>query len=174
MGTGTDDRLFRMDARTGAARGSVPSGLPGAQVISPAAGGDLYAFKRPDEAARLDGRTGAAIWHRDLGGTIGPGDTTADLVWIHLTPAGQRDRLVRLDPATGETLATVPLDSFGASGVLAIDGEIWLEHARRSDVRPGSGHAVAAPEVVSGTGEAASIAARNAAPVDQPCRCASA
>ena len=40
--------------------------------------------------------------------------------------AGQRDRLVRLDPATGETLATVPLDSFGATGVLAIDGEIWV------------------------------------------------
>ena len=106
-------------------REACPPASPAQRGVT-SAGDDLFVFKRPDEAARLDGRTGAAIWHRDLGGTAGAGDVTADVFWSHLSVAGQRDRLVRLDPATGETLATVPLDSFGASGVLAIDGEIWL------------------------------------------------
>ena len=65
---GLGDTLHRLDPRTGARRGSIPSGLPGTEGIA-AIEGALYAT-RGAELARLDPATGAAVWTRTFAGRL--------------------------------------------------------------------------------------------------------
>lgn len=125
---GIDGRLYRMDARTGAAEGSIPSGLPGTAGIL-ADGEALYAGTRDGTMARLDPRTGAEIWHRDLGDEVGAAEVRDGVAWVHVTRAGQPDRLVSLDVDTGATRTSTPLTSFGSTGLLPVGDEIWIDTA---------------------------------------------
>ena len=121
---GLGDTLHRLDPRTGARRGSIPSGLPGTEGIA-AVEGALYAT-RGAELARLDPATGAAIWTRTFPGRLNGMTQSRDVGWAHVTIDGQGDRLVSFDVATGRILSTTPLDTIGLTGLAASGDRVWL------------------------------------------------
>jgi streptogramin lyase len=126
---GTDGRAYRMDARTGARRGSIPVGLPGADTLG-AEGDRLFAAARVgSELARLDPATGTLIWSRRLGGSRDAIAGARGTTWIHVAGAGRPDRLIGLDTATGRTVAAGTVDTLGATGLAVSGDEIWLSTA---------------------------------------------
>ncbi|MEZ0292314.1 MAG: PQQ-binding-like beta-propeller repeat protein [Solirubrobacteraceae bacterium] len=121
---GLGDTLHRIDPRTGARRGSIPSGLPGTERIA-AMEGALYAT-RGAELARLDPATGAAVWTHTFAGRLNGITQSRDLGWAHVTIDGQGDRLVSFDAATGRERSTTRLETIGLSWLAARGDRVWM------------------------------------------------
>jgi outer membrane protein assembly factor BamB len=122
-----DDRLLRLDPRTGARRGSVRVTWSRNASVGAEAGVALTATKLDGRIARVDLPTGRELWVRDLGGLIGWWTVSGNSVWAHVTTGHGRDHVVRLDARTGRVLATVQLPDLGVTTMTAPrPGELWV------------------------------------------------
>jgi hypothetical protein len=123
----TNGRIQRFDAATGEQVGAFRPGLAGTFFIA-GLGPDLIALG-DGTIARLDGSDGRVIWERSLGEHVNRFDIADGLIWVHTTTAREPDRLTALTAASGKTVASAALDTFGATG-LAVNGrEIWIDTA---------------------------------------------
>jgi streptogramin lyase len=122
-----DPALERIAATT-------PLGRPAGALV--AAGADAaYVATRPDEAKtarlhRVDAETGEPTWTVRPGPAIGGLAAGAEGVWV---ADGRRNRVLRLDPATGDVVAVIPLDlmetesQFGiVTAIVATDDAVWV------------------------------------------------
>jgi DNA-binding beta-propeller fold protein YncE len=136
VGSFRQDRLRIVSARTGKVRAYAPR--VGVGVNDGAFGfGSLWlAIARENQIVRLDQRTG-----RPRGTPISvPGRPAAvgvseDAVWVALVPGqGAPDTLLKLDPTTGATLATVSYP-YGIGSIAASPSALWVAARRRALVQ---------------------------------------
>lgn len=123
----TDGRLRRFDPSTGTKLSDLPLGVNELSHPRGAAGGALL-ITVPGGLARLDLRTGHALWRAPIGERATAWTEAGGVIWAR--GSGRvRDRLSGLDPKTGRILTSVELDDFSGSAVAAIDDELWLSTA---------------------------------------------
>lgn len=125
---GTDGVIRRFDAATGAPERRLRPQLAGTQIFGELAG-DLVGGDGDGRVARMDGRTGAVRWERDLGERIHASGYGAGLVWWFVTRPGEPARLVAQDPGDGAVVSSTPMPIFGATGLAVIGGEVWIDDA---------------------------------------------
>jgi putative pyrroloquinoline-quinone binding quinoprotein len=128
----SDGRIQRFDAATGAPQGVFRPALPGTFSIA-ALGDDLLALG-DGTIARLDGARGTVLWERALGEHVNRFDVADGLVWVHTTTAGAPDRLTAVTADSGRTVSSLPLGTFGATGLAVSGREIWIDTASRTIV----------------------------------------
>ena len=122
---GTDGTIRRFDPVTGAARGRIRPQLPGTEGFDDL-DGDLMAFDAGGRYGRMDGSTGAVRWQRAVGDRIHSGNHGSGLVWLHVTRAGDGDRLVALDPRDGAVVSSTSMPGFGSTALAVVGDEVWL------------------------------------------------
>jgi PQQ-like domain len=120
-----DGTLLVFDARTGA---RLPT--PGVEVdgfAAAAARGVVFLATRQRFAA-LDVRTARTLWSQDLDAqTFNNAVLDGRTLWVEgVARAGGRDRLWRLDAATGRITGTLDLPDFGAPGMAPVAGRLWV------------------------------------------------
>jgi outer membrane protein assembly factor BamB len=120
-----DGVIERWAAGDGRSVSPVRAGLRGS-IIAAADGRILLA--RDDGVAAIDAADGRALWQRRLGlARINQSLVAGGSLWIQGVPlGGGRDRLHRLDPATGRVLESLTLPEPGASGMAAVGGRLWI------------------------------------------------
>jgi streptogramin lyase len=122
-----EDRLLRLDPRTGARRGSVRVRWSRNAGLGAEAGVALTSTRLDGRLARVDLPTGRELWARDLGGLVGWWTVSGKDVWAHVTTGHGRDHVVRLDARTGRVLAKVRLPDLGVTTMTAArPGELWV------------------------------------------------
>jgi hypothetical protein len=147
--TGTCDDEIDWKATAGAADPSLErieatvALAPGVAVV--AAGPDAaYLATEPDAGDeaflhRIDAATNEITWQIEAGTDVSALAATADAVWI---VTGGAAGLLRLDPATGEQVAGVPLDVAAAGayspdiGLVATDTAVWVAAQKLYRVDP--------------------------------------
>ena len=119
------NRIQRYDAGSGRLAAELPVRLPNAVSLLPTAEGVLLGT-RDGEVALADRRDGAIVWQHAVGGNLGglPLEHAGSL-WVPATGLG-RDRLVQLDPKTGETRSSTSLPEFGFAGLAIVGRGFWI------------------------------------------------
>ncbi len=125
---GTNGVIRRFDAATGAPQGRILPQLAGTQWFGDL-GGDLMATNGDGRAARLDGRTGAVRWQRQLGERIHAAAYGTGLWWHFVTQPSQPARLVALDARDGAVVSSTTMPGFGSTGMAVVGDEIWIDDA---------------------------------------------
>jgi outer membrane protein assembly factor BamB len=124
LGLCADGRLVRFDAG-GTHEGAHVPGLRGAELLATSGPHALAATAGTLLAA--DTRTGRLEWRRNLGFRVSTVLESGGVLLAH----GARfhdpgDRVWALDPATGRTLATTTVPSFGTTSMTTSGGALWL------------------------------------------------
>ena len=121
-----DDRLLRLDPRTGARRGSLAvSWAPTAQVDAEQ-GVPIEWSQLTGHIARVDLATGKELWAAELGGNINWWTVAGPDIWVHVSTGSTHDHVARLDAKTGKLLGTVQLPDLGATSMTAVNGQLWV------------------------------------------------
>jgi len=121
-----DDRLLRLDPRTGARRGSIRvSWQPTAQVDVDH-GVPIEWSQLTGHIARVDLATGREQWTQELRGHINWWTVVGSDVWVHVSDGSTHDHVVRLDANTGRQLAKVQLPDLGTTAMAAVNGQLWV------------------------------------------------
>ena len=136
VGSFLETKMRIVSAETGKVRSYAPQ--VGIGVTDGAFGfGKLWlAVSRSRTLVRLDQRTG-----RPAGAPIAlpfpPGSVAAskDAVWVGVVPGeGQPDQLLKIDPDTGETLATISYP-YGIASLAASPSALWVAARRRARIQ---------------------------------------
>ena len=132
---GSGDSLWVLDRQetfkryalaTGRRTGALPVRLPEVIAAMPTAAGPVYITHEGD-VARADAGDGRIAWRRKLGTSVaGLPVLRRSALWVHASDAAGRDRLVELDLESGETLSTVTLPEFGATGLSFVGRQQWI------------------------------------------------
>jgi outer membrane protein assembly factor BamB len=115
-------RAVRIDARTNRVTKAVTVAHRGYEIRAAAKlGGDLWVLVRDGRIVRLDGQTGArkATFQAPFVGAFG---AFGDALYL-----ADDNQAVKLDPATGRVVWSVPADQVGAAA--ASRGVIWVDTA---------------------------------------------
>jgi sugar lactone lactonase YvrE len=112
-----DRRLLRIDARSGKGISTVRA--PVGRLLG-VAGGTVFVGGESGLAA-VDAATGRTRWTRDIGANDGV--LRDGTLWVHASD--RRDRLWRLDAATGHVTGSLALPEFGAASVVAVGEQVW-------------------------------------------------
>jgi outer membrane protein assembly factor BamB len=120
--------IRRYNAATGAPQGRLLPQLAGTQWFGDL-GGDLMAANGDGRVARLDGRTGAVRWQRQLGERVHAAAYGAGLWWHFVTRPSEPARLVALDPRDGAVVSSTTMPGFGATGMTVVGDEVWIDDA---------------------------------------------
>jgi len=136
VGSFRQDRLRIVSAKTGRVRSYAPRIGLGVNDGVFGFGSLWLALSRENRVVRLDPRSG-----RPKGDPITlpqpPGGVAAskDAVWVALVPGqGAPDTLVKLDPKTGATLASVEYP-YGIGALTASPSALWVAARRRAQVQ---------------------------------------
>lgn len=121
-----NDRLLRLDPRTGARLGSVRVNWPPTAGLAAEQGVALTSSTLNGRIARVDLPTGRELWVRDLGGRPGWWTVAGQDVWVQVSTGHGRDHLARLDARTGRVLSRTQLPDLGVTMMTAINGQIWV------------------------------------------------
>jgi outer membrane protein assembly factor BamB len=121
-----NDRLLRLDARTGARLGSLRVTWPPDAGLAQDSGVDLTWRGFQGRLARVDVESGRELWARNMGGSINWWTATGPDVWVHISSGRGRDHLVRLDARTGRVVASVELPDFGVTSMTVASGRVWV------------------------------------------------
>jgi PQQ-like domain len=123
---GRDQRLLRLDARTGARLGALRVRWPTGSGMGAEQGVALTSTILDGRLARVDLPTGRELWARNVGGRPGWWTVAGQDVWVHVSTGHGRDHLLRLDARTGRVLGKVQLPDLGVTMMAAINGQIWV------------------------------------------------
>lgn len=136
-----DGRLLGYDPRTGAKQSDKqlplrePDGLKIAAgvIVVPVSGGAARLV--PGALGRIDPCAARVVWRARLpaspeapAGAPQLLATARGLIWVRSSGRGP-ERLVALDPESGRIVTSLRLTDFGGTGVVAVDGELWLPTA---------------------------------------------
>jgi hypothetical protein len=121
-----NDRLQRFDPQTGARLGSVRVSWPPDASVYSEHGVALTSSRVNGRLARVDLSTGRELWVRDIGSRPGWWTVAGPDIWVQISPARGRDRLLRLDAGTGKLRSTTELPDLGVTTMTAINGQIWV------------------------------------------------
>jgi hypothetical protein len=120
-----DQRILRYDLASGRLAGTLPAELPGAVGVIPTAKGPLL-FDSTGDVALGSPINGRIAWKRQLGNSAFP-YVLGDDVLVHSSDVnGGRDRLIKLDLATGDVRSSTGLPQFGLGAMAVVDRELWL------------------------------------------------
>ncbi|MGH8984274.1 MAG: YncE family protein [Acidimicrobiia bacterium] len=174
--TGTCDDTVDWTAKAGSAdpdlqriRGTVS--LTSGPAVVAAAADAAYVATAPDDVDearlhRIDAATHAVTWEIETGVEFSALAATADAVWA---VDGTRNRVLRFDAASGEEVASIPLDaavdepsSFTAS-IAATDTAVWVAVDDLFRIDPAGNSLVAALELENQGGDALLAADASAA-----------
>jgi outer membrane protein assembly factor BamB len=122
-----DGTLLVFDAHTGARRPS-----PGVEVdaAAVAAARGIVTLATSKGVSALNAHTARTLWTTDLAENppnnvvLGRG-----VVWVEGADVAGRDRLWRLDAATGRVTGSLPLQEFGAPGLAVVGDHVWAVSA---------------------------------------------
>jgi hypothetical protein len=120
-----DDRLLRLDPASGEPAAVVPVRLAGAEFVVPSPEG-LYLGTGRGEIARVDAGSGRLLWQRDFGTRVLLAPALGALWAYSSDPSRPRDRLAKLDPATGRTLTSVELPERTTDWIAPVGDRLWL------------------------------------------------
>ena len=121
----TDGTIRRLDVLTGAEQARIRPGLPDTQIIGHT-GSDLIAGNGTT-VARLDGTDGRVLWQQAVGDRANAVDGADGLLWVHSSTASERDRLTAFGLDDGRRVATMTLDTLGATGLAPVGREVWID-----------------------------------------------
>jgi outer membrane protein assembly factor BamB len=121
-----NDRLLRLDPRTGARLGSVRVSWPPTAGLGAEQGVALTSSRLTGRIARVDLPTGRELWVRDVGGRPGWWTVAGSDVWVQVSTGHGSDHLARLDARTGRVLSRTRLPDLGVTMMTAINGQIWV------------------------------------------------
>jgi putative pyrroloquinoline-quinone binding quinoprotein len=122
---GRNNRVLRVDTRTNRITKAITVAPAGYDIrASTVLGGDLWLFTGDRRILRYDGRTGApkAAFEAPFSGNFG---ALGDALYL-----ADDNQAVRLDPATGRVVWSVPADQFGAAAEAR--ALIWVETPGRN------------------------------------------
>jgi hypothetical protein len=123
---GRNDRLLRLDARTGARLSETRVRWPAQAGLGADHGVALTWSMLDGRVARVDLATGRELWTRNVGGRPGWWTVSGQDVWVHVSTGHGRDHLLRLDARTGRAVGKVELPDLGVTTMAAINGQIWV------------------------------------------------
>jgi hypothetical protein len=124
---GRDQRLRRLDALTGARRGSLRVDWPPQANFAGDRDLALTWTRLDGRVARVDLATGRELWVREVGGSVGWWTAAGKDVWVHVSTGHGRDHLLRLDARTGRVLGKVQLPDLGVTTMTVVKpGEVWV------------------------------------------------
>lgn len=126
---GLDRRVFRLDAASGAVRGTTDVG-PAPRGLAVAGSGVWVSVRDSGELVRLDPRSGAVTRRVPVGGQPWPVAADGDEVWT----ADQAGVLLRVDASTGEVADRVPVPP-GARGLALTGDAVWVTGAEGTVTR---------------------------------------
>jgi outer membrane protein assembly factor BamB len=121
-----DNRLLRLDARTGARRGSIAVSWPDTAGLDSDKGVPIDFSPLTGHIARVDVATGKELWAQELHGNINYWTVAGPDLWVHVSDGKTKDHVVRLDLRTGKPLQTVQLPDLGVTTMTAVDGKLWV------------------------------------------------
>jgi streptogramin lyase len=116
--------VMRLDWAGGTVAGRFTIGLPGSSSYDVIAAGSGVAVTHGDtnDANRLDPRTGTATAIH-LGGSPAGAAFGAGSFWV----SAQNSTMARIDPASGQVVATISLDADHLPGAVEVgDGAVWV------------------------------------------------
>ena len=122
----SDGTIRRLDPLTGAAQARFRPGLRDIGIIE-VAGGALLAGSGGGTVSRLDGATGRVLWEQRVGDRANAAGSGDGLVWVHSSTARERDRLTAFALHDGRRVATIALDTFGATSLAVVGREVWVD-----------------------------------------------
>jgi hypothetical protein len=122
-----NELLLEFDPRTGAKRSQVPlpSQQSGPTPSSFGLAGDAVIVAPATGLERIEPLTGRVLWRAPIGEVPGQWAEERGLIWA-VSSGAPHDRLSALDPDTGRVVTSTTLTDFGATGVVAADGKLWL------------------------------------------------
>jgi hypothetical protein len=157
VGSFRNARMNLVSAKSGKVRSYAPRVGVGVNDASVAGNSIWLAVARENQLVRLNAKTG-----RPIGDPIkvpfSPGAVAATrtAVWAALVPGdGAPDKLVKIDPKTGQTLATVDYP-YGIMALTTSPTAVWVAARRRARVQrvdPGTGAVVKTIRVGRNRGE---------------------
>jgi outer membrane protein assembly factor BamB len=123
----SDGTLLVFDAHTGARRPSPGVEVDGAAV---AAAHGVVILATPKGVSALNAHTARTLWSTDLAKTP-PEHVVLNrgTVWVEGADDTTRDRLWRIDAATGRVTASLRLQDFGAPGLVVVGDHVWVVSA---------------------------------------------
>jgi DNA-binding beta-propeller fold protein YncE len=86
---------------------------------------------------RIDPRTNTVAWERTPDLDPAAIAAAADAVWL-LGDLGHSSTLERLDPATGQPVARIPVGPYDFGGVAATEGAVWVSGTARAGSNAGT------------------------------------
>jgi hypothetical protein len=122
-----NDLVLEFDRRTGVKRSQLrlPSQQSGPAPADFGIAGDAVIVVPASGLERIEPVTGRVLWRAPIGEVQGPWAEERGLIWaVTSGPAG--NRLSALDPGTGRVVTSSTLTDFGANGLVAADGKLWL------------------------------------------------
>jgi hypothetical protein len=120
-----NDRLLRLDPRTGARRGSIAVSWQPTAGLDSEQGVPIEWSPLTGHFARVDLASGKELWHQELG-HVNWWTVAGPDIWVHVSDGSPHDRLVRLDARTGRKLGTVQLLDLGVTGLTVVKRQVWV------------------------------------------------
>jgi outer membrane protein assembly factor BamB len=121
-----NNRLLRLDPRTGARRGSVALSWQDSVALGAEHGVPIEWSPLTGHIARVDLSTGKELWATELHGHINYWTVVGPDIWVHVSDGSPKDHVVRLDARTGKALQKVQLPDLGVTTMAAVDGRLWV------------------------------------------------
>jgi streptogramin lyase len=120
----SDGRLYALDPATGRQRSVADTRAAGADPIL----GDRSGIVAGGGATLVRlGPDGTVKWQQRLGVRVNQFAEQGSTLWVHVTERRPPERLVALDAANGSVLSSLPVPTFGATGMTVVGAEIWLD-----------------------------------------------
>lgn len=123
-------RVRRYDAASGRATGEVRVDAPTPLYLFGGPPGTLTLLTARNSIALLDRASGEVLWRATLGDDVGWLLFDDGVLWVQYTPAsrdpGARDRLARLDVASGRVLGEIALPELGVAGMAKAGRDLWV------------------------------------------------
>ena len=120
----SDGRLLRLDGATGKRKATLR--VPDGNEIGDLGMNGLFLFDGAS-VSRVDARL-HELWRTPIQST-GPGVAAHGRLWIETPTAPRGDRVLTLDPRTGQVLDSVDVGEFGARWIDPIGSEVWMATA---------------------------------------------
>jgi DNA-binding beta-propeller fold protein YncE len=136
VGSFRSDRLRIVSVKTGKPRAYAPRVGRGVNDASITGNSLWLAVARDEQLVRLDTRTGRPIGSPiKMPYPVRAVTATKDAVWAALAPGeGRPDQLVKVDPRTGETLATAEYP-YGIMSLTTSPSAVWIASRLRARIQ---------------------------------------
>ena len=158
------DRVTILSSKTGRRRSASPRIGQGTSDAAVGFGSVWYPAGSSKQLVGVDGRTGRVERTFPLPGSPGPVAVSKDAIWVGIIKANAPDLLLKLDPKTGETRASVEYP-YGVLAIATSPSAVWIAARRRASIdraNPSTGEMVRT-KAFGGGGRASDIEYRDGA-----------